>query len=124
MHPIIESQLKKVKKADLSNKTVSADNQITSWIIPKHIDLKVETNEVYIIELSDSLLTESATFALNIWNHGKVPPAKILKACVNAEISGMISIDGLAYDPVTQTAGTDLWSGWLPLNDLKIISKF
>lgn len=121
MNKLIEKELSKVKLADLSNY-----NSITNeYIIPKYIPLNLKVNSCYIIRLSNSLLfpQDNFVFASN-WNKGSVPTHKYYKVQV-LKVMGesMVYINGVGYDLTTISEYDDTWSGWLPTNQIEIITQ-
>lgn len=120
MNKIIESQLAKVQEADLSN----YDARTKTWHIPKISDVRMDVGSCYLIELDDSLLNPLANQILvSNWNQGRVPEDKYFKVEVLSKMNRMIKVMGFGYDPATKTDKTTAWTGWLPLNMVKVLER-
>jgi hypothetical protein len=121
MNKIIESQLKKVREADISH----FDERTSSYFIPKKVDIKLEENNYYIIELNDILLKPNSSLnsLINNWNNGSIPKNKWYKIDVCQKLGDMVKINGAAFDYNTKIDLLDMWSGWLPIKEIKVLEK-
>lgn len=120
MSRVIEEQLKKVMVADLSDYN-SCD---LTYHIPKATGVKMEVNACYVIKLSDALLSRETSQVLSSnWNKGSVPPCACFKADVDRVMGKMIRINGLGYDPDGDKDLDVMWSGWLPLGEIKVLRR-
>lgn len=117
MNKLISEQLKKVEKADLSNYN-SEDN---TYLIKKRKDIKLEEDVCYLIHLRNSFFIND-TVRMN-WNGGSIPKCKYLKIDVCKIMGKMIKIIGVGYDFDNKKDTTYLWSGWINIQDIDILSK-
>lgn len=114
---IIEEQLKKVEYADLSN----FDAEKNTYIIPKRVDIKVEVDKCYLIQILPELFNDSA-LKVN-WNNGSVPQYSYMKIDVSKILGKTLKVVGTGFDITTQKDISDFWSGYLPLKYIKVIKK-
>lgn len=119
MDSFILQQLNKVKLAKLP----SFDINTTELFIPKLTTISIHENNYYLIELDDNLLKDHDSALTVNWNNGSVPKYKFYKVDVSKIMGQMIKVNGLAFDPNQNQDINELWSGWLPLNSIKIIEK-
>ena len=81
-------------------------------------------NNCYLIELDDSLIDPNADSIVRVnWNNGDVPKYKYYKVDVNKKMAQMIRVNGIAYDNTLKCDICEMWSGWLPVNQIKILEK-
>lgn len=114
---IIEEQLKKVEYADLSN----FDAKTNTYMIPKRVDVKIEEDKCYLIQLLPTLF-KNETLKIN-WNSGNMPTFDYMKIDVSKMIGKMIKVVGTGYDFEEQKDLATFWSGWLSTQDIKVIKK-
>jgi hypothetical protein len=119
MSRTIDKELSKVKVADLSH----YDSATNTYVIPRFVAIKFEIGASYLIELDDSLLQTSNNIIATNWNRGSVPTSKYYKIEVIKSVGKMLYIDGLAYDIITKTDLNITWSGWLPIEQIKLIEN-
>lgn len=119
MHPIVLEQLGKVKIADLSH----YDELKHEYFIPQYKEIKLEVGEAYIIELNQILLSKAGVDSLMMWNHGSVPEFTCLKVAVKAINGGHAQVSGIGYNKATGQDILKMWTGWLPIKEIKIVSK-
>ena len=117
MNKIIEQQLKKLEYADISN----FDAATNTYIIPKKVDIKIEEDKCYLIQLLPTLF-KNEVLKTN-WNAGSMPVYNYMKVDVSKIIGKMIKVVGTGYDIETQTDISSFWSGWLSTQDIKVIKK-
>lgn len=114
----ILNQLKKCVFADLSN--FDPTSQI--YHIPKYTKPKYDTNKCYLIKLPKSIINNSSSILATNWNNGTFPTREYYKAYVNKTMGSYIYVDCLAYDYQTKQDLSDMWSGWLDINELQQLS--
>lgn len=114
---IIEEQLKKVEYADLSN----FDAEKNIYIIPKRVDIKVEVDKCYLIQILPELFNDSA-LKVN-WNNGSIPKHTYMKIDVSKILGKTLKVVGTGFDITMQKDISDFWSGYLPLKYIKVIKK-
>ena len=117
VNKIIEQQLKKLEYADISN----FDAATNTYIIPKKVDIKIEEDKCYLIQLLPTLF-KNEVLKTN-WNAGSMPMYNYMKIDVSKIIGKMIKVVGTGYDIETQTDISSFWSGWLSTQDIKVIKK-
>lgn len=120
MNKLIKEQLAKLSVADISK--YDADKK--EFNIPRITKIKLEENSYYIIKLDDTLLNpnDAATLSAN-WNQGTIPPCKYLKVDVSKILGKMIKVNGIGYDHGNNKDLDAMWSGWLPIAQIEVISK-
>lgn len=96
-----------------------------SYFIPKKIDIKLEEDNYYLIELNEVLLKSNTTLdaLMNNWNQGNMPKDKYYKIDVCKKVGDMIKINGAAFDYINKKDLPGMWSGWLPIKEIKVIEK-
>lgn len=116
----ISNQLKKVNVADLSN----YDESTHTYHIPMYHEDVYAVDNYYLIKLNDNLLcSDGLPVLVSNWNRGTYPKHKYLKISVNKELGKMIYVDSIGYDFDKKEDIDYSWSGWLPLDSIKQISK-
>lgn len=120
MNKLIKNELNKVSVADLSN----FNKERNEFIIPRIKTIRLEENSYYIIKLDSSLLSrdDMSTLSSN-WNQGSIPPHKYLKVDVSKVLGKMVKVNAIAYDYEKQQDLDTMWSGWLPVAQIEVITK-
>lgn len=118
MNKIIEKELRKTMVADLSH--FDGD----SYFIPRYRSAKLDVNKCYIIELDDFLLdpSKSAMLASN-FNNNSHPTERHMKVEVCKTMGNMIYVDGIGFDLDGDRDLPTFWSGWLTVDNLKVIRE-
>ena len=117
INQIIKDQLEKVEVA----KVGAYDPIKKMYVIPKHTEATFEVNHCYLIRLDKTLLNPNSNDILvDNWNQGSYPKHEYMKVSVVQKLSTNIKVDGLYYDPITKQDINELWSGWLPVDQLSI----
>lgn len=120
MNKFIEEQLQKVNIADLSN----FDKSINTYYIPQVKDISIKVDSCYVIKLDETLLNPYTNDILVCnWNHNTYPQQEYLKVDVLKVMNKMIYINGIGFDYVNKVDTNYIWSGWLPINQIKIIEE-
>jgi hypothetical protein len=120
MSRTLDKELAKVAVADLSNY-----NEATrTYIIPKFVAKKLENGKVYLLKLDSSLLSIIDNVVAINWNRGSIPQDSCYKAQVIKTIGKMVYIDGLAFDETNNVDLNRTWSGWLPLQQIKMLKQY
>ena len=124
MHPygkmdnIIKQQLQKTKHCNFPE----YDDTTTHMIIPRNTELYFTEGKCYVIELQDYLINPSNTFTYHInWNQNRIPTCKWYKCECIRIMGNNIQIDGVGYDNISNTDTDIIWSGWLPIQSIKIV---
>lgn len=120
MNKIVEQQLNSVKIADLSN----YNQETNTFQIPQYKETKLEVDSCYIICIDDVLLKydENSTLISN-WNKGTYPKSKYMKVDISKQIGDMVLVNGFCYDYEKQQDTLLMWSGWLPIKQIKVMEK-
>jgi len=119
MRKIIEDQLKKTQYADLSN----FDSTTNTFTIPKYTKPVYESQKCYLIQVPSTILNNPSSFVAVNYNNGSFPTNEYLKIFVNKTAGKMIYVNGLAYDINMKQDLLKMWSGWLPSDEIIMISK-
>ena len=115
---LIKKQLDKLKIAHVD----SFDELKGCYHISKIKNIKFELNHAYLIQLNDVLLVEG-DYSINM-NKGSFPTHRFMKIYVNKIIgSNMIFVDGIYFDNVSKQDINEMWSGWLPTNEIILVEE-
>ncbi len=95
------------------------------YLIHKYTEQTFEVDKYYLIELDATLLNLSGNEILVAnWNKGTCPKYKYMKITVNKKLGkDMIYVDGIYYDYTKKEDIMEMWSGWLPITQIKIIEQ-
>ena len=118
MRDIIKKQLQSCSYADLSH----YDPTTNTFLIPKYSKPAFVLGNMYLVQLSGALVNNTASVIATNWNNGTAPSYPYLKIYVSKSLGKMIYVDSIGFDPQTRSDINVLWSGWLPTEELKIIS--
>ena len=117
MYNIIESQLKKVQYADLTN----FNSETNTYFIKKREDIKLEEDNCYLIHIKPTLKLNKS-FITN-WNRGSIPTYDYLKIDVSKIMVDKIKVVSVGYN-INENKNEDyFWSGWLTINDIEVLKK-
>lgn len=121
MNEKIKKQLARCVEAEIP----AFDDDTREITVRKKKTIKLEEDFIYIIEIGHTTRFPPITSTLaENWNSGSIPSHKYYKCDVNKIIAGqMIKVTGVAYDLDNKKDLDDVWSGWLPLNDIKVIER-
>lgn len=120
MNKTIQKQLNNVKIADLSN----FNEETNTYYIPKYVYCKLDVGKYYLICLDDSLLNENNNLILKSnWRNKSTPQCKYMKVDVVKNMNKMVLINGVGYDNNTKEDLNYFWYGWLPVQNIKVISN-
>ena len=120
MQPLIKKQLERCQVADLSN----YNKEKHQFIIPKYNQVRVVSGASYLFKLDKSLLTPNPDDVFHInWNRGLIPVSEYLFAEVDKINGKVIYVDGIGFNPETETTTSVAWSGWLPLDKVEVVKK-
>lgn len=120
MNKLIEKQLNKLQLA-----THSGYDEIKHQFVFKKItSVKLEVGKCYLIKLNKTLTKESINDSLvyNL-NRGTYPKYEDMKVDVLKINKGLVQVNGIYFDAVSGEDIKEFWSGWLPVNQLEIISE-
>lgn len=117
INPIVKEQLEKCPAADFSK----FDYETGTLVIPKKTDIRLVSGSVYIIKIDKAVMAPSM-FHTN-WNKGMPPVSEYMLADVTSVMSQSVRCNCLDYDPTTESTGTRVWNGWLPVTGITVIKK-
>jgi len=115
----IQDQLNKTQYTDLSN----FDEKTNTFIIPKYTKPVYETKKCYLVQLNSSILNNPNSYVAANMNNGRFPTDEYLKIYVNNVSGKFIYVNGLVYDIINKKDLLKMWSGWLPIDEITMISK-
>lgn len=117
MNDLILRELRKVKVAQIE----PFDENSTTIHIKKGLNVnEFKVGKGYEIELDDVLVFPPMNFSFHInWNKGIKPTSKYLKCFIIERVASTIKVDAVACDENFNDT-SDIWSGWLPIEYLKI----
>lgn len=114
----IESQLNSTVYCDFS-KGYKESGYLTIEI-PRYTKQTFDAGKSYNVKLDPDLLQRNNALASN-WNKGSVPISDELSIYIEKAMGNMIYVDATRYCPPSSLAPQDMWCGWLPIEDIKII---
>ena len=92
------------------------------FFIKKENKIRLEVDNCYLIELSDSLFTPNTILSSN-WNKGNVPKCKYYQVDVQQLLANMVKVAGVGYDSKDCITIKDNWYGWFPVDEVTVIKK-
>lgn len=119
MRPYTKKQLEKSSYLNLNNCT-RLDG---GYFIPKYTAPRFEVNENYIIQVNRELVDAPNSLLATNWNRGTAPKAEFLKIYVTQVSNGMLYVNSVAMQSPDGPVLGLLWCGWLPVRDVKYITK-
>ena len=119
MREIIKQQLQNCSYANLSN----YDPATQTFLIPKYQKPHFVLGNMYLVQLSGALVNNISSVIAANYNNGTAPMYPFLKIFVSKSLGKMIYVDSLGFDPQTKQDINVLWSGWLPVDELTLISQ-
>ncbi len=114
MSDLLKKELSKVHFADLNN----FNEQTRTFIIPKYSKPKYDVGKMYIVKLPITIIGNHASALATNWNNSTAPSTEYLKVYVSKMVGKMIYVDSVAYDPETKRDLSDIWSGYLPSEEI------
>lgn len=115
MKEYIKSQLEKCRYATFSN----YDEATRTYIIPKYSKPTYQIGKSYLVRIPASVLNNKTSVYATNWNNGNCPTHEHMKVYVSKALGRMVYVDGLAYDFAEKKDLSDMWSGWLPADELE-----
>ena len=119
MRDLIKQQLQNCSYTNLSN----FNQETQTFIIPKYKKPQFILGNMYLVQLSNSLVNNPNSVVAVNYNNGTAPNYTFLKIFVSKSLGKLIYVDSLGFDPNTKQDINIMWSGWLPTEDLTIISQ-
>lgn len=115
---IVEEQLKKVYYADMSH----FDKETNIFSIPKYSKPKYDLGKMYIVQIDKMLINNKNSILAVNWNNNTAPSTEYLKIYVSKIIGKMIYVDSVGFDINTNADLTNIWSGYISVDDMKQLS--
>ena len=115
MKDLVRRELSKVVYADLTH----YDETTGVFTIPKYSKPHYELNKMYIVQVANELVGNNNSVLASNWNNGTAPKSAYLKIFVYKLVGKMIYVDSLVFNIETKSDTSILWSGWLPVDQLK-----
>ena len=119
MNELIKKQLEQCVWVDLSN----YDEKINTYHIPKYAKVKYEVNRMYLVKISREFVNNTNSVTACNWNNSTAPKFEYLKIYISKFNGKMAYVDSLAVNPITKQDLTEMWSGWIPVNNLTLIQE-
>ena len=118
---LIKQQLSTAAYADLSN----YDPNTNTYHIKKYTKPKYDIGACYLVKISANVVNQTNSVLAANWNNGKAPKYPYYKIYVGKSMPAykLIYVDGLMFDYEHQTDGTEMFSGWLPVDELTQLAK-
>lgn len=123
MNTLIKEQLSKCEVAVIP----PFDDDTAHIVVQKQDKVEITSyslQKCYLIELSDSILqpSEDVSFHIN-WNKGSLPRSKFYNAQVIQLVGSVVKITGIGIDGKSSIPTGDMWEGWLPKKDIKVVKE-
>lgn len=119
MRELIKRQLQNCNYANLNN----YDPATGTFIIPKYTKPHYALGNMYLVQVSGAVVNNTSSVIAVNYNNGTAPAYPYLKIFVSKALGKLIYVDSLGFDPSTKQDINVLWSGWLPVEELKLISQ-
>lgn len=116
---IIEEQLRSCVYADLSH----FDANTNIYLIPKYTKPQYNINKCYLIKLPNFVINNTTSVLATNWNNGLAPKNEYYKAYISKMVGKMIYCDCLAYDFNNKCDLTEMWSGYLSVDEITQIGE-
>ena len=120
MREYVKQQLAKCNYANLNN----YDEATNTYIIPKYTKPKYDLGKMYIVQLPAIIINNPDSVLACNWNNSTYPKSNYLKIYVSKSAGKMIYVDSIGYNLETRQDLTNMWSGWLPTDELTQIAAF
>lgn len=118
MRDLIKQQLQNCSYANLNN----FDPETCTFHIPKYCKPHYALGNMYLVQVSGALVGNTNSVIATNYNNGTAPMYPYLKIFVSKSLGKMIYVDSLGFDPQTKQDINVLWSGWLPTEELTMLS--
>jgi hypothetical protein len=118
MRELIKQQLQNCSYANLSN----FNPETCTFSIPKYVKPHFVLGQMYLVQLSNLLVNNTESVISANYNNGTAPKYPYLKIFVSKTLGKMIYVDSIAFDPQTKQDINIMWSGWLPVDELTMLS--
>lgn len=104
--------------------TVDSYNEQThTYHILKYSKPCYEIDKCYLVKVSGDIVNNSNSLMATNWNQGRSPAKDYLKIYISKKLGQNIYVDSVGYDFINKIDLDYVWSGWLNIKDLELISK-
>lgn len=98
------------------------DKETNTYFIPRYTAPTYKIGHCYIVKVADNIVNNISSIIAVNWNHGTAPAVPYLKVYVSKTAGKMLYVDSIAYDIASKKDLMNMWSGWLSIDDLTMIS--
>ena len=119
MRDLIRKQLQSCSYANLNN----YNPETRTFNIPKYQKPHFVLGNMYLVQVSGAVVGNTTSVVATNYNNGTAPGFQYLKIFVSKSLGKMIYVDSIGFDPDTKRDVNVMWSGWLPTEELTIISQ-
>ena len=110
----IKRELAKVNYADLNHYS----KETNTYIIPKYSKPKYDVGKMYVVKIPLDILNMPNSALATNWNNGTYPRSEYLKIYVSKMVGKMLYVDSVGFDPLQNKDLNNMWSGYLPAEEL------
>lgn len=118
MRELIRQQLLNCSYANLNN----FDPETCTFRIPKYCKPHYNLGSMYLVQVSGAIVGNTNSVIATNYNNGTAPAYPYLKIFVSKSLGKMIYVDSIGFDPQTKQDINAMWSGWLPTEELTMLS--
>lgn len=118
MRDLIKQQLQNCSYANLTN----FNPDTCTFYIPRYVKPHYALGNMYLVQVPGYLVGNSNSVIATNYNNGTAPLCPYLKIFVSKSLGKMIYVDSLGFDPQTKQDINAMWSGWLPTEELTMLS--
>ena len=119
MRDLIKQQLENCSFANLTN----FDPETQTFLIPKYQKPHYELGKMYLVKVSGAIVNNTNSVIATNYNNSTAPSYDYLKIFVSKSLGKLIYVDSLGFDLATKQDSNVMWSGWLPVDELTLISS-
>lgn len=119
MRELIKQQLQSCSYASLTD----FNSDTNTFTIPRYTKPHYELGKMYLVRLSGILINNTTSVVAVNYNRSTAPTCEYLKIFVSKTLGKMIYVDSLGFDMNTKQDVSSFWSGWLPVEELTLISN-
>lgn len=120
MRDFVKEQLKKVNFADLKN----FDETTNTYHIKKYSKPSYDIGGQYIVKLPKTIINNTTSVLATNWNKNLAPKDEYIRIYVSKVLGKMIYVDSISYDFENKIDTGNMFSGWLPVDEIEQIIKF
>ena len=114
MRELIKQQLQKIQWADMSH----YDPETNVYNIPRYSKPEYKLGKMYIVQLPDIIINNTSSVLATNWNRATAPKTKYLKIYISKMVGKMLYVDSVGFDYDIKQDLPNLWSGYLPADEI------